>query len=67
MSEVTVTLRDNGPILINGDIKLIDGAGNPIDLQGKTNVALCRCSASKNSPFCDGSHKACEFKAENRA
>ncbi|WP_339747296.1 CDGSH iron-sulfur domain-containing protein [uncultured Rubinisphaera sp.] len=67
MSDVVVKLRDHGPILISGEFVIEDGEGQPIDLAGKTNIALCRCSASKNSPFCDGSHKECGFVAENRA
>jgi CDGSH-type Zn-finger protein len=31
----------------------------------KANVtAFCRCGASANKPFCDGSHKKVEFKAD---
>ena len=29
----------------------------------KTVLALCRCVKSANRPFCDWSHKTCEFRA----
>ncbi len=64
----TITIRDNGPLLVQGPITVIDAAGNqftiPVD---KPSVALCRCGQSKNKPFCDGSHKACNFMAAERA
>ena len=49
-------LRENGPYAIHADI----------DLAGKgamTRVTLCRCGASKNKPFCDGSHNDAGFAA----
>ncbi|WP_459556309.1 CDGSH iron-sulfur domain-containing protein [Lacunimicrobium album] len=61
MSDVTVTLRENGPILITGPITLLDTKGNKYDLTGKASVALCRCTESTRRPFCDGAHKACGF------
>jgi hypothetical protein len=45
-----------GPLLVRGDIDLIDGDGQPIERHRRT-VALCRCGASAVKPFCDGTHK----------
>jgi CDGSH-type Zn-finger protein len=65
----TIRLRDNGPLVIQGeDVRIIDAEGNvftpPPD---KPLVALCRCGASARRPFCDGSHKQCGFQASERA
>lgn len=51
----------NGPLLVNGNCELVSGTGRVIQRSGK--MALCRCGASKNKPFCDGSHKAIGFTA----
>ena len=61
---VTIRLRPNGPMVIEGEFKIVDQEGNPFPLPAnKPLVALCRCGQSKNKPFCDGSHKACNFAA----
>jgi CDGSH-type Zn-finger protein len=59
-SEVTITLRPNGPMLVQGDVKVIGTDGAEIDRGGR--VAFCRCGASNNKPFCDMSHKAANFE-----
>jgi CDGSH-type Zn-finger protein len=61
MADVTVSTRENGPFLVSGAVQLRDHQGNQYDLGGKETIALCRCGASKNRPFCDGSHKECGF------
>ena len=68
MADVTIRVRDNGPLLVEGPLTILDGDGNafPID-PNKPAVALCRCGASSNRPFCDGSHKACDFTSAERA
>lgn len=59
-SENTVTVSCNGPYFAKGNLTLVTGSGRKV-WQGN-NVALCRCGASGNKPFCDGSHKQAGFK-----
>jgi CDGSH-type Zn-finger protein len=69
MSEpLVIRCRENGPLLIQGAVRVLDHQGNEfVPPPGKDNVALCRCGASRNKPFCDGSHRACGFQADNLA
>ena len=61
---ITIRLRPNGPLVIDGEFRLIDHEGNEFTLPtNKPVVALCRCGQSKNKPFCDGAHKSCGFVA----
>ena len=53
---------DDGPLLLSGNIVIKNGSGR-IAWQG-TEVALCRCGASENKPFCDGNHVAAGFKSK---
>jgi len=55
-----VTVTDHGPYAVTGGIELMnvefgDGAS-------REHYTLCRCGASANKPFCDGSHWRIEFK-----
>jgi len=55
-----VTVTDHGPYAVTGGIDLVDGKfGNGASREHYT---LCRCGASKNKPFCDGSHWNVGFK-----
>jgi len=61
---IVIRCRENGPLVIQGPIKIVDHLGNEFALPvGKETIALCRCGQSKNKPFCDGSHRACGFMA----
>ena|SRR5690606_4629876 len=52
----------NGPLMIYGNITINRADGTE---EHKHNVtALCRCGASANKPFCDGSHTRIGFKDE---
>jgi len=55
-----VTVTKDGPYAVSGGVELMgvsfgDGAS-------KEHYTLCRCGASKNKPFCDGSHWDVGFK-----
>ncbi len=69
MAEPTlIRCRENGPLLIQIPVKIIDHLGNEFAIPlGKENIALCRCGQSKNKPFCDGSHRQCGFQAAETA
>ena len=59
-----IRLRENGPLVVQGIVKIVDHLGNEFTLPtGKETIALCRCGQSKNKPFCDGSHRTCGFVA----
>ena len=67
MSDVKIRVRDNGPLVIEGSFSLVDAEDSAYSIDSsKPAIALCRCGASKNRPFCDGSHKACGFDAADR-
>jgi CDGSH-type Zn-finger protein len=67
MSDVKVTVRNNGPFLVEGPITLVDASGQEWDISGKPAVALCRCGGSTNKPFCDGTHSKIGFQAAEAA
>lgn len=67
MADTVITCRKNGPLRISGDFTITDAEGNEFDLGGRTVISLCRCGQSENSPFCDGSHKRCQFDSEVQA
>lgn len=63
--KVQLKIRDNGSILVTGNVELVDAEGNPFETKEK--FSICRCGASENKPFCDGSHKRIGFHDEVRA
>ena len=55
-----VTISANGPYLVKGNFTVEDAQGNTVET--KEMAALCRCGASSNKPFCDGTHKKVDFQ-----
>lgn len=62
-----ISLAENGPLLVKGLETFKTSRGESIPT--KKSMALCRCGASKNKPFCDGAHVGIGFtdtKEDNR-
>lgn len=57
----TIVPWPGGPLLVWGDLDVRDARGNPIATGPR--MALCRCGASENHPFCDLSHARIGFKS----
>lgn len=53
-----ITVSPDGPLYVRGTIEvhMPDGTTST-----ETRVALCRCGASRNKPFCDGAHSRARF------
>ncbi len=67
MAETKVTVKNNGPLRIEGEFTIYDVEGNAFDLGGRAGISLCRCGHSENKPFCDNSHKKVAFQSEVKA
>jgi CDGSH-type Zn-finger protein len=52
----TVKIREDGPYAFHATLK-IDGKPDGF------RATLCRCGASRNKPYCDGSHRKIGFRA----
>ena len=64
---VTIRLRRNGPYVVEGDdVRVIDWNGAEYQVERRP-IALCRCGASTNKPFCDGTHSRIGFQAAEAA
>lgn len=59
-SSAKLNVRLNGPLIVKGNFELFDADGNEIETKSK--IAICRCGASENKPFCDGSHSKIGFQ-----
>lgn len=58
--ETIVEASPNGPLMVYGNIRVKDSEGNETVKHKVT--AFCRCGASQNKPYWDGSHRKIDFK-----
>ncbi len=64
MSDTKILVRTNGPLVVTGDLALVDATGAAFGLGGRSTISLCRCGHSENKPFCDGSHNRSGFQSD---
>lgn len=60
-STTTLTAFPNGPVEAKGSVEVARMDGTVV--RRADTVYLCRCGASANKPYCDGSHRTCGFTA----
>src|SRR6266481_4559793 len=65
MTQVTIETIKNGPYIVTGEVELIDADGTKFPVEKR--MALCRCGASTEKPFCDGTHSKIGFQAAEKA
>jgi CDGSH-type Zn-finger protein len=49
-----------GPLWLRGGVQLVGADGFSYEVRNR--MTLCRCGASQNKPFCDGTHAAIGFR-----
>jgi CDGSH-type Zn-finger protein len=54
----------SGPIWLRGGIAV--AAADGFEYEQRNRVTLCRCGASRNKPFCDGTHASIKFHAASK-
>lgn len=68
MSKATrIQALKDGPYLVRGPVTIVDPHGGEVLVAEGKNAALCRCGASANKPFCDGTHSSIGFSAAEAA
>ena len=58
--EPSVAVVTDGPLWVRGGVRVEGADGEPYEVRNR--VTLCRCGASENKPFCDGTHKEIGFR-----
>lgn len=57
---LAIRARPNGPLMLTGPLTMVGANGRTAFAES---TFLCRCGASGNKPYCDGTHKRIGFTA----
>ena len=55
-----IRLSRNGALYVRGEVRVV--TEDDREVASGPRLALCRCGASRNQPFCDGSHRTAGFR-----
>ncbi len=58
--ETKIEVKPKGPLMVHGAVSVTKADGS-IEMRDKT-TSFCRCGASNNKPFCDGTHRSISFE-----
>ena len=61
--DLEVKITRNGPYHVVGNVGI--NVSEDLNPPSREHYSLCRCGASKNKPYCDGSHVGINFSDEN--
>lgn len=64
---VRMTVVENGPLKVEGPIRIEAHDGTTVPVREGRAAYLCRCGGSKNKPFCDGAHSKIGFAGAEAA
>ena len=68
---IIIKVNKTGPYFISpeqmGEVQIVDHEGNTIQPKSAKGIKLCRCGASSEKPFCDGTHSRIGFLAAEQA
>lgn len=57
--QIKIDVLPNGPLLVHGTVQIKHKDGR--EEVRETKCSLCRCGASSNKPYCDGTHRTMSF------
>ncbi len=73
--KLKMTVAHNGPLRVQGARELLESGelqiawsdGTPVSPSNPNAFSICRCGASTNKPFCDGTHTKIGFEQAAKA
>jgi len=63
-NKTVITCVNNGPARVEGKFTVVFPDGKEQEFDGK--LSLCRCGMSEKMPLCDGNHKNCVPRHDDR-
>ena len=59
-ADVRIEVLKNGPLIVHSNVNVVNHDG--VETRKEKRASFCRCGASANKPFCDGSHRKIGFE-----